>query len=211
MNHTHASETLVDKHLPADTSNPSKTIEKGLMTMSEPADNVQAAIAFFHAGKYHKCLEYTKRAGANASAELFQCAIQSAFKLSQYHLVWDYFLALTPAQREKCDYSLLALVANAAMRLEKFHEAEKILNLVKLRIKAPDLPSFEEVIRTHIGTAAQVDAFIKEMKGKKPEIRKQNPADLKPWIDYSLALFTKGKYQDAVEMLHTVRYQYAGQ
>lgn len=215
MNNLQSSESQPDNQTPQNKSAHKQTPHHGAgITHPAPADSTdyaQAAIAFYKAGKYHKCLEYSKRVVSGFSPELLHSVMQSAFKLSQFHLVWDHFLALPVPEREKCDHATLALVANAAMRLEKFHEAEKILSLVKRRINAPDLPSFDEMVRANIGTAAQVDALISEMRTKKPEIQRNNSADLKQWLDYSFALITKGRYSDAVDMLHTVKFQFVGQ
>lgn len=170
-----------------------------------------SALQYYQSGKFHKCLEFTKLAGNNVSPDLLSCAIRSAYRLQQFHLVWDYFIRFSLQDREKIDTPLLTMIADSAIQLEKFSDAVKVLDFIKNREKVPNLPTFETALCERVGTEKEILTLIDTMKQLKRNPGLKKVSDLGPWINYSFALISQGKYNEALETLVDIRKQFTGE
>lgn len=167
------------------------------------------AIYFYRTGKYHRALEFCKKAtDLHNSPNARKTAIAAAFAMGQYHLVWDNFLAMEAAEREKIENDLLSRCARAALELEKFSEAEKILQLLAKRQGAKPLPNLKESLLLEFGNEKNLQSFMKETAAAFSSARKMTEISIKNCILYAGILMHYERYDEATRLLEKYRTEY---
>lgn len=167
------------------------------------------AIYFYRTGKYHKALEFCKKAtDLRNSTDARKTAIAAAFAMGQYHLVWDNFLAMEPADRDKTENDLLSRCARAALELQKFTEAEKILQLLGRRQGATPLPDLKSSLLAEFGNEKNLHSFMKEMAVAFSSVQKITEISIRNCILYAGILIHYERYDEASKLLEKYRAEY---
>lgn len=167
------------------------------------------AVYFYRTGKYHKALEFCKKAtDLRNSADARKTAIAAAFAMGQYHLVWDNFLAMEPADREKTENDLLSRCARAALELQKFAEAEKVLQVLGKRQGATPLPDLKASLLSEFGSETNLHSFMKETAAAFSSARKVTEISIRNCILYAGILMHYERYDEASSLLEKYRAEY---
>ncbi len=157
---------------------------------------------YYRSKKHHKVLETIQKVlSKSASLLSVKVGISSAYSLAQYNLVWDFFLKLSPSDREKLEDDLLSRTATSAMMLTKYKEAEKILELMRRRLGAPQLPSLEETLLKEFGSHAERKNWMNSVSQKVSKRDELKKVSLNEMVTYASALMFEGAYDTALKTL----------
>lgn len=160
--------------------------------------------------KYHKSLNYLKKAHDNgASSIAIAASISAAYALAQHHLVWDYFMLLSNDERMKLDDGLLFKVATSAMDKSKYKEAERIFTVIRQRNRADELPSLEDKIRNEFKDENSLQNFKKSMQKNAGDAVKRRQVAVTDWVTYASILMLDGDYNQALDLLLKVKAAHA--
>lgn len=161
---------------------------------------------YFRAGKHHKALKYLKKAHEMSHSPLaIKIAIASAYALAQYHLVWDYFQLLHEPEKESIEDDTISKVATAALHQGLFQEAESLFELLGSRHDIKPLPSLESMLLKNFGNQENIENFHKNILEKSKSQENRKSVSLQEWIAFASILMYREKYQEAVEILTTVK------
>lgn len=164
------------------------------------------ALYFFRTEKYHKALEFCKKA-TDICDSLYarKTAIAAAFVMGQYHLVWDNFLHISVGEREKLESDLLSKCARAAMELSKFTEAQKLLQLLGHRSGLTPLPDLKTSLLHEFQNEKKLQSFMHETAQSFQKATVPTEVSLRNCILYASSLMHYDRYDEADNLL--VRYR----
>lgn len=161
---------------------------------------------YFRAGKHHKALKYLKKAhDINHSPLAINISIASAYALAQYHLVWDYFNLLKKEEKVSLEDDLISKVATSALQQGMYNEAEKLFQLLGQRNGIQQLPDLEKSLLDNFGNKEKMEDFYKEINEKAKDKKSRKKVSLQQWIAFASVLMYREKYEEAVEILTTVK------
>jgi Tfp pilus assembly protein PilF len=162
---------------------------------------------FVRRGKPAKSLEYyslyLQQPEARPDSNAVQLAIDCAHRLKKPALVRDYFLRLTPAQREKLPSVTLMTAAEALISLGDLDDAEKILGFIRHRQGIPQLVSFDALIEQKFGSLAGTRKYLAENSLDLND--NDESAVVKKALAISLAHLAAGDYKSAEKILETCK------
>ncbi|MDH5720109.1 MAG: hypothetical protein OEZ13_05725 [Spirochaetia bacterium] len=161
---------------------------------------------YFRGKKYNKALEYLK-SGFDISHSLLgiKVGIASAYALSQYHLVWDYYALLSENSVRRIEDELLSKVAISALHQSLYQEAENIFLTIRNRHNLPQLPSLEESLLESFGSKTKMQKWIEEMKENSSTPEKRKKYSLGKWVTYASTLIYRKEYREALDILTKIK------
>lgn len=181
-----------------------RLLETSLPASRDPQLWKYASTYYVRRGMAGKSLEYysgylQSSTADNRDSEAVALAVECAHRLGRAALVRDYFMALTPTEREKLDEKTLTQVCTALVKLGLTDEAERVVKFLRQRSGVPQLPDFDSMIAEKFGSRKSVLDFI----ARAPEA----PAAAGPHenirhaMDLALAHISHGNYAQAEKIL----------
>lgn len=167
---------------------------------------------YFQKGNYHKALEYLARSHSiEKSFFAVTVAIASAYAVTQYHLVLDYFDMLSTGEKKKLDDTMLTKVATAALHQEKYQLSADLFTIIRAKNKVPELPSLEENLKNKFGSPKNLESWVGEMKKKSGQENCHHDISLTDWITFASALIHKREYDEALRHMETLKKERFGE
>ena len=211
LNKIKKSEEWISLCFETETKNDFKTVESVWISGLEKFHNSSVYLEnlgffYFRNNKYNKALEYLK-SGFDISHSLLgiKVGIASAYALSQYHLVWDYYTLLPENTRIKLEDELLSKVAISALHQSLYKEAENIFLNIQNRYNLPQLPTLEESLLESFGSKPKMDKWMVEMKEYSSNAQKRKTISMGKWVTYASVLIYRKEYKDALDILTKIK------
>lgn len=181
-----------------------RLLETSLPASRDPQLWKYASTYFVRRGMAGKSLEYysgylQSSTADNRDSEAVSLAIECAHRLGRHALVRDYFMALTPAEREKLGEKTLTQVSTALVKLGLHDEAERVVKFLRQKSGAPQLPDFDSLIAEKFGNRKSVLDFI----ARTPEVAQSTDQreNIRYAMDLALAHISQGNYGQAEKIL----------
>lgn len=161
---------------------------------------------YFRKGKHHKALKYLRKAHEMSHSSLaIKIAIASAYALAQYHLVWDYFQLLNLSEKNSLEDETISKVATSALHQGLFEESKDLFEILGSRNGMEPLPPLEDALLKNFGNQENIEKFHEEISAKSKSMDSRKTVSLQEWIAFASILMHREKYQEAVEILTTVK------
>ncbi|MDH5716162.1 MAG: hypothetical protein OEZ22_00825 [Spirochaetia bacterium] len=163
---------------------------------------------YYRKKQFHKALQYLKNSlDILKSCNAVKIGVASAYALSQYHLVWDYYNLLNQTEQKKLEDELLNKVAISALHQSQYKEAENIFIYLRNRKKLPELPSLEESLLESFETKEKMNNWMSEMDKQvnNSSLRKKLP--VYKMVTYASVLIYRKQYKDALILLTKIKSQ----
>ena len=161
---------------------------------------------FFRLGRVDLSLRYLKKClEAEPTAAAIKIAIICAYELAQFHLIWHYYSLFSADDRDNLEREIVWQVAQAAIELEMFREAEMMLQQVRDRLNLKSLPTLEKTVQNYFSSDEERLAWADEMNSNLEDQKTISKKPLKDWLTYGSLLMLEDRYQDAYLALTRVK------
>lgn len=163
---------------------------------------------YYKQKKYHRVLEFFKKSeniGYNLSIR--SMAIEAAFALGQYKLCYQIYLSLKKEDIAFLKKPLLLQIAQAAMEVGHYSEAENLLIFLAKKEGAKPLPDLKTLLISEFGTEKKIQEYMQSI-----ESYLQNNSlfalEIFSLLRYATCLIHYGRYQEALAILEKYRVQF---
>ena len=161
---------------------------------------------FYQKGIFHKSLNYLSKANAlGKSFFALTLSMVAAYAVTQYHLVIDYYNALSKNDREKLDEDIIMKVATAALHRKDYQLSQNLFTYIREKNEAPPLPSLEETMMERFGSMSKLKNWVNEMAQKTKAPGQKEELSLTDCITYASALMHLNQFDQALEHMEAVK------
>lgn len=181
-----------------------RLLDSSVRSSGDPQLWKYASTYYVRRGMAGKSLEFysgylqSSTAGSR-DTEAVALAVECAHRLGRSTLVREYFMALTPAERETLSEKTLTQVSGALVKLGLPDEAERVVKYLRSRLGAPQLPDFKSLIAEKFGNEKSVLDFIARTPEAAPTAGQQE--NIRHAMNLALAHISQGNYSQAEKIL----------
>ncbi|MDH4200583.1 MAG: hypothetical protein OEV66_09410 [Spirochaetia bacterium] len=161
---------------------------------------------YFQKTMYHKALDYLSRSHAlEKSFFALSLAIASAYAITQYHLVMEYFSILSMSDKKKLNEDLLMKVATSALHQNQFDLSIEIFESIRKKNKIQPLPGIQDHLIKKFGSSDKIMQWSNSMDNQVQNKKNRSTLSMEECITYASILIYQDKYQSALEHLLTIK------
>lgn len=158
--------------------------------------------------KYHRVLEFSRKSEIMGYIPAIRImAMEAAFALGQYRLCYQIYVNLKKEDQKDLKNSQLLQVAQAAMELGYFSQAEKLLSHLAEKYGAKPLPDLKTMLLGEFGSEEKIKDYMEKME----KLLYKNPAcinvPINSVIRYATCLIHYGRCQEAARLLEAYKAQ----